>query len=85
MAELSLFIDSKTFARLRMLARLQRLSVEALIHRAIQIVYPAADNQGLLEAFEEVVGLWGDRQGMGTTRQYVGRMRSCPKSRKRAI
>jgi len=76
MVKPSLFIDAKTLARLRILAKLQGVSVEFLIERAIHITYPAADNPGLLEAFEEVVGIWSDRKDLGSTRAYVRRLRT---------
>ena len=80
-------LDNGVHARLRELADRQGRTVNDLVRDAIHQVYMPVppDNRELLAAFEQVVGLWKDRDDLGDTREYVRRLREGSGRRKKRL
>ena len=75
MVRTQIYLDEPMHARLREMARQQGKSVSDLIREALARSYGVDTLSEDLKALEAVTGIWRDRKDLGTTDEYVRRLR----------
>ena len=77
-----LYLDEAIHARLRDLARKQKRTISELVREALLRAYGAGGSDERLDTLKAIRGLWQDREDVGSSREYVRRLRN-DTSRKR--
>jgi predicted transcriptional regulator len=75
MVRTQLYLDDSVHERLRRLARKQGRTVSDLVRDALERIYGAAGTERQLKTLDAIAGLWRDRDDLGTTDEYVRRLR----------
>ena len=75
MVRMQLYLDASMHGRLRRLARQQGRTVSDLVRDALERAYGRAGTDRQVKTLEAIVGLWRDRDDLGTTDAYVRRLR----------
>ena len=70
-----LYLDDDLWKLLHATARGAGTTISGLVRGAVREKY-GADTGIRCEAFQQVAGLWKDREDLGRTSQYVRRLRS---------
>ena len=75
MVRTQLYLDEAVHRRLRELARKQGRTVSDLVRDAVAKTYGGHSIEEQIRTLRGIAGLWRDRTDLGTTREYVRRLR----------
>jgi hypothetical protein len=75
MVRTQLFLDNAMHLRLRTLARQQGRTVSELVREALERTFGAGTIEERRRTRCAVMGIWRDRKDLGSTREYVRRLR----------
>ena len=75
MVRTQLYLDEAVHRRLRELARKQGRTVSDLVRDAVARTYGGHSIEEQIRTLRGIAGLWRDRKDIGTTREYVRRLR----------
>jgi hypothetical protein len=75
MVRTQLFLDEALHARIRTLARMQGRTVSALVRETLERAFGSTRSDERARTLQGIVGLWRDRKDIGSTREYVRRLR----------
>lgn len=75
MVRTQLYLDEVLHARLKELARQQGRTISELVREALMRAYGGDDLSQQQNSVEGIFGLWRDRDDLGTTDEYVRRLR----------
>jgi hypothetical protein len=75
MVRTQLFLDETMHARLRALALKQGRTVSDLVRDALARAYGASTADDEIRTLRAIAGLWHDRKDLGSTSEYVRRLR----------
>lgn len=70
-----LYLDESLHARLRDLSRKQGRTISELVREALVRAYGAGGVDQEFESLKAIFGLWKDRDDIGSTEEYVRRLR----------
>ncbi len=79
-----LYLDEAIHARLRDLARKQKRTISELVREALLRAYGAGGPDERLDTLKAIRGLWQDREDMVSSREYVRRLRSDTRRKRRS-
>jgi len=83
MVRTQLYLDEAVHRRLRELARKQGRTISDLVRDAVARTYGAHTVEEQLRTLRAIAGLWRDRKDLGSTREYVRRLRRDTRRRRR--
>ena len=75
MVRTQLYLDEAVHRRLRELARKQGRTISDLVRDAVARAYGVHSIEEQIRTLRAIEGLWRDRKDLGTTREYVRRLR----------
>jgi hypothetical protein len=75
MVRTQLYLDEAIHASLRRLSRRQGRTVSELVRDALVRTYGAGTAESQLRALTAIEGLWRDRDDLGSSTEYVRRLR----------
>jgi hypothetical protein len=75
MVRTQLYLEEAVHRRLRELAKKQGRTISDLVRDAVARAYGVHSVEERLRAIRGIAGLWRDRKDLGTTREYVKRLR----------
>lgn len=75
MVRTQLYLDEAIHRRLRDLAAKQRRTLSDLVREALVRAYGVPDADEQERTLRAIEGLWRDRKDLGTTNEYVRRLR----------
>ena len=84
MVRTQLYLDEAIHARLRELARKQKRTISELVREALLRAYGAGGPDERLDTLKAIRGLWQDREDMISSREYVRRLRSDTRRKRRS-
>ena len=82
MVRTQVFLDDAMHALLRALASQQGRSVSALVREALARVFSTGAAEEQMRNWKAIEGLWRDRTDIGTTREYVRKLRKDTRRRR---
>ena len=82
MVRTQLFLDEELHARIKTLARKQGRTVSDLVREALRHAFGSGRLEEEARTLEAIFGLWRDRKDIGSTDEYVRRLRRGTRRRK---
>ena len=77
-----MFLDEELHARIKTLARKQGRTVSDLVREALTRAFGRGTLAEQARTLDAIVGLWKDRKDIGSTDEYVRRLRRGTRRRK---